>query len=103
MMSTTCYKDIGAAGGWITVMQWLVWIIQLLRRAWRACRGEGINQAHCDPEGRKAEALALAELKGPGPDRTPEVKRSRKRTQQIRYTRGQDSNKSDCAEYVQKV
>ena len=49
----TCYKDIGAAGRWITVIQWLVWIIQLLRRAWRACKGEGINQAHCDPKGGK--------------------------------------------------
>ena len=38
----TCYRDIGAAGGWITVIQWLVWIIQLLRRPWRACRGKGI-------------------------------------------------------------
>ena len=68
----TCYRDIGAAGGWITVIQWLVWIIQLLQKAWRACRGKGINQAHCDPEGRKAEALA--ELMGPGAV-IPEVKR----------------------------
>ena len=32
----TCYKDIGVAGGWITVIQWLVWIIRLIRKAWRA-------------------------------------------------------------------
>ena len=68
----TCYRDIGAAGGWITVIQWLVWIIQLLRKAWRVFRGKGINQAHFDPEGRKAEALA--ELMGPGAV-IPEVKR----------------------------
>ena len=97
----TCYKDIGAAGGWIMVIQWLVWIIQLLRKAWRACRGKGINQAHFDPEGRKAEALALAELMGPGAA-IPEVKRSKKRKQLVRYIRGQD-DESDGAEYVQNM
>ena len=73
------YRIIGAAGRWITVIQWLEWLIQVIRRAWRACRGEGINQAHRDPEGFKAEAVALVELMGPGPDRTPEVNRSRKK------------------------
>ena len=95
----TCYRDIGAAGGWITVIQWLVWIIQLLRKAWRACRGKGINQAHFDPKGRKAEALA--ELMGPGAV-IPEVKRAKKRKQLVRYIRGHDDD-SDGAEYVQKA
>ena len=83
----TVYKDIGSAGGWIIIIQWLIWLIQVLRKAWRALRGKGINRAHQDPEGFKAEALALAELMGPGPNRNPEVKKSKKK-QQIRYTKG---------------
>ena len=27
------YKDIGAAGGWITVIQWLIWLIRGIQRA----------------------------------------------------------------------
>ena len=96
----TAYKDVGAAGGWITVIQWLVWIIRLLRKAWRACRGKGINQAHYDPEGLKAEALALSELMGPGAP-TLEIKQSKKRKHLVRYIRGQNDD-SDGAEYVQK-
>ena len=53
------YKDIGAAGEWITVIQWLIWLIQVIQKAWRTCRGKGKNQAHFDPEGRKAEDMAL--------------------------------------------
>ena len=53
-------------------------------------------------KGAGTEALALAELMGPGPDRSPEVKKSRRRTQQIQYTKGQDSNESDGCEYVHK-
>ena len=94
----TCYKDIGAAGGWITVIQWLVWIIQLLRKAWR---GKGINQAYFDPKGQKAEALALAEFKVPGAA-IPEVKRSKKRKQLVRYIRGQD-DESDGLNMCRKL
>ena len=61
-------------------------------------RGKGINQAPQDPEGFKAEALALAELMGPGPDRNPEMKKLKKK-QQIRSTKG-DGNESDGCEYV---
>ena len=27
------YKDIGAAGGWITVIQWVIWLIRGIQRA----------------------------------------------------------------------
>ena len=97
----TAYKDIGSAGGWIIIIQWLIWLIQVLRKAWRALRGKGINRDHHDPEGFKAEAVALAELMGPGPDRSPERKKSKKK-QQMRYTKG-DGNESDGCEYVHKL
>ena len=67
------------------MIQWLVWIIRLLQKAWRACRGKGINQAHFDPKGWKAEALA--ELMGRGAV-IPEVKRVKKKKQLVRFIRG---------------
>ena len=94
----TAYKNIGPAGGWITVIQWMVWIVKFLRRKLRACRGKGINQTlYDDPKNQKA----LAELMGPGPP-TPEVKRITKKKSLIRYTKG-NSDDSDGAEYVQKA
>ena len=73
----------------------------MLWKVWRALRGKGINRDHLDPEGFKAEAVALAELMGPGPDRSPERKKSKKK-QQMRYTKG-DGNESDGCEYVHKL
>ena len=77
----------------------MVWIIRLIRKAWRACRGKGINQAHFDPKGRKVEALA--ELMGPRAA-IPKVKRVKKKKQLIRYIKG-NSDDSVGAEYVQKA
>ena len=89
MNLTTVYKDVGSAEGWIIIIQWGIWLIQVLWRTWKALRGNGINREHHDPEGFKAEAAALAELMGPGPDRSPERKKS-KRKQQMGYTKGRE-------------
>ena len=100
------YKDVGSAGGWIILIQWGVWLFQTLWRTWKAWRGSGINREKQDPEGFRSEAAqaALAELMGPGPDRSPEKKKKpkRKHQQQMRYTK-RDGNESDECEYVQKL
>ena len=100
------YKDVGSAGGWIILIQWGIWVLQTLWRTWKALRGSGINRDRQDPEGFRTEAAqaALAELMGPGPDRSPEKKKKpkRKHQQQMRYTK-RDGNESDECEYVQKL
>ena len=99
------FKDVGSFGGWVILIQWGIWVLQTLWRTWKALRGSGINREHQDPNGFRTEAAqaALAELMGPGPDRSPEKKRKskRKQQQQMRFTKRDGNDSDDVCEYVQ--